>query len=122
LAATRSGNYALHAKLFVFDRQKLYVGSMNFDERSRSLNTEIGLIIHSPELAQQTAVRFESIVAPENSYRLALQADDFGGRSHLLWRTQENRVGVEYDKEPARSDWQRTKVNFLSLIPLDNEL
>jgi len=33
LAATRSGNYALHAKLFVFDRQKVYIGSMNFDER-----------------------------------------------------------------------------------------
>jgi putative cardiolipin synthase len=122
LAATRSGNYALHAKLFVFDRQRLYIGSMNFDQRSRSLNTEIGLIIDSRELAEQTAARFESIVAPENSYRVALQADDVGGRSHLLWRTQENRVGVEYNREPARSDWERTKVNFLSLIPLDNEL
>lgn len=115
-AATRSGNYALHAKLFVFDRQKLYVGSMNCDERSRSLNTEIGLLIDSPELAQQTAARFQSIVAPANSYALALQAN------HLVWRTQENDITVEYDLEPARSDWQRTKVNFLSLIPLDKEL
>jgi putative cardiolipin synthase len=122
LAATRSGNYALHAKLFVFDRQKLYIGSMNFDPRSRSLNTEIGLIIDSRELAQQTAARFESIVAPQNSYGLALQADGTGWASHLLWRTQENRVAVEYDKEPARSEWQRMKVNFLSLVPLDNEL
>jgi cardiolipin synthase C len=122
LAATRSGNYALHAKLFVFDRQKLYIGSMNFDERSRTLNTEIGLIIDSRELAEQTAARFESIVAPENSYGLGLQADTVGGLSHLLWRTRENRIAVEYDREPARSDWQRMKVNFLSLIPLDNEL
>jgi putative cardiolipin synthase len=122
LAASRSGNYALHAKLFVFDRQKLYIGSMNFDERSRSLNTEIGLIIDSRELAQQTAARFESIVAPENSYGLALQADDVGGSPHLLWRTQENHRTVEYDREPARSEWQRMKLNFLSLIPLDNEL
>ena len=29
---------------------------------------------------------------------------------------------VEYDKEPARSDWQRMKVNFLSLIHMDKEL
>jgi putative cardiolipin synthase len=122
LAATRSGNYALHAKLFVFDRQRLYIGSMNFDPRSRSLNTEIGLIIDSRELAQQTAARFESIVAPENSYGLVLQAHGMGGSSHLLWRTQENRVAVEYDREPARSEWQRMKVNFLSLVPLDNEL
>jgi cardiolipin synthase C len=122
LASTLSGNYALHAKLFVFDRQKLYIGSMNFDQRSRSLNTEIGLIIESRELAEQTAARFESIVAPENSYGLVLQADATGGLSHLLWRTRENRIAVEYDREPARSDWQRMKVNFLSLIPLDNEL
>ena len=121
-AATRSGNYALHAKLFVFDRKKLYIGSMNFDQRSRSLNTEIGLIIDSPELAQQTAARFESIVIPANSYRLALHADVAGGSSHLVWLTQENHVGVEYDREPARSDWQRTKVNFMTLVPLDGEL
>jgi cardiolipin synthase C len=122
LAATRSGNYALHAKLFVFDRQKVYIGSMNFDQRSRSLNTEVGLIIDSRELAQQTATRFESIVAPENSYGLALRAGDVVGSSPLLWRTQENRVAVEYDREPARSDWQRMKVNLLSMMPLDDEL
>jgi putative cardiolipin synthase len=122
LAATRSGNYALHAKLFVFDRQKLYIGSMNFDERSRTLNTEIGLIIDSRELAQQTAARFESIVAPANSYGLALQTDAVGGSSHLLWRTQENGKTIGYDREPARSEWQRTKVNFLALMPLDKEL
>jgi putative cardiolipin synthase len=121
LAATRSGNYALHAKLFVFDRQKLYIGSMNFDQRSRSLNTEIGLIIDSRELAEQTAARFEAIVAPANSYALALRAD-VDGSSHLVWRTQEDHRTVEYDREPARSDWQRTRVKFLSLLQFDGEL
>ena len=45
---TRYGNYSLHAKLFVFDRKRLFIGSMNFDQRSMHLNTEIGLIIDSP--------------------------------------------------------------------------
>ena len=84
--------------------------------------SSIGLIIDSRELAEQTAARFESIVAPENSYGLALKADDAGGSLHLLWRTRENLQPVEYHREPARSDWQRLKVNFLSLIPLDSEL
>ena len=44
-----------------------------------------------------------------------------GELSHLLWRTQENRT-IECDREPARSDWPRMKVNFLSVIPLDDEL
>lgn len=122
-AATRSGNYALHAKLFVFDRQKLYVGSMNFDQRSHSLNTEIGLIINSPELAQQTATRFESFVVPANSYRLALSGEAVaGGSLHLIWFTQEGGKTIEYDSEPARSSWERMKVEFLSLLPLDKEL
>jgi putative cardiolipin synthase len=108
--------------LFVFDRQKLYIGSMNFDQRSRTLNTEVGLIIDSRELAEQTAARFESIVVPANSYRLALQAGRSGGPPHLLWRTEENRQAIEYDREPARSEWQRTKVNFLALLSLDDEL
>src|SRR6185369_11868110 len=59
-----AGHFALHAKAFVFDRQKLFVGSMNFDQRSLHLNTELGLIIESPELAQQVAARFESIAQP----------------------------------------------------------
>ncbi|HLQ09829.1 MAG TPA: phospholipase D-like domain-containing protein [Steroidobacteraceae bacterium] len=36
---SRYGNYALHAKLLVFDRSSVYVGSMNFDQRSIWLNT-----------------------------------------------------------------------------------
>jgi putative cardiolipin synthase len=121
-AATRSGNYALHAKLFVFDRQRLYIGSMNFDQRSHHLNTEIGLIIDSPELARQTAARFESIVVPANSYALALQRDPTGGSPKLIWRTREGGKDIVYETEPARSPWQRMKVEFLSLLSLDDEL
>ena len=64
------GNYSLHAKLFVFDRERLFIGSMNFDQRSMHLNTEIGLIIDSPELAKQAVARFEAMASPPNSYEL----------------------------------------------------
>jgi putative cardiolipin synthase len=121
-AATRTGNYALHAKLFVFDRQRLYVGSMNFDQRSHHLNTEVGLIIDSPELARQTAARFEAIVVPANSYALELRQDPAGGAPKLIWHTQEDGREIDYDTEPARSTWQRMGVEFLMLLPLDKEL
>jgi cardiolipin synthase C len=119
---SRYGTYSLHAKLFVFDRQRLFIGSMNFDQRSMHLNTEIGLIIDSPELAQQTAARFESMVSPPNSYGLTLLPRDGGGPPRLSWRTEENGEAVEYDTEPARSNGQRLEVEFLSLLPLDSEL
>jgi len=121
-AISRYGNYSLHAKLFVFDRKRLFIGSMNFDQRSMHLNTEIGLIIDSPELAQQVAARFDAMVQPVNSYRLALRRNDWGEASSLLWHTQEGAQPLDYDMEPARSDWQRIKVNILSLLPLDKEL
>lgn len=121
-AISRYGNYSLHAKLFVFDRQRVFIGSMNFDQRSMHLNTEIGLIIDSPALAQQIAARFEAMVQPVNSYMLALRPNDAGGSPSLVWRTQEDAKAVEYVTEPARSDWQRVEVNILSLLPLDKEL
>lgn len=116
------GNYSLHAKLFVFDRQRLFIGSMNFDQRSMHLNTEIGLIIDSPALAQQIAARFEAMVQPVNSYKLSLRQNDAGRPPTLLWQTHENGHELEYDREPARSEEQRLKVNLLTLLPLDNEL
>jgi len=118
---TRFGTYSLHAKLFVFDRKRLFIGSMNFDQRSMHLNTEIGLIIDSPELAQQTAARFAAMVSPPNSYQPVLVPDD-GGGAHMVWRTQENGQPVEYGAEPARTNGQRLKAKFLMLIPLDREL
>lgn len=119
---SRFGNYSLHAKLFVFDRQKLFVGSMNFDQRSKRLNTEIGVIIDSTELAQQTAVRFEAMVQPANSYVLGLRPPSAGAEPRLVWGTIENGKPVEYTREPARSGWQRLKSKLLSLLPLSREL
>jgi putative cardiolipin synthase len=119
---SRHGNYGLHAKLFVFDRQEIFVGSMNFDQRSRHLNTEVGLIIDSPELAEQTAARFEAMAQPANCYAVQLQPRNAGNAPHLLWRTQENSATVEYTREPATSGWQRFTARFLALLPLDREL
>lgn len=118
---SRYGNYGLHAKLFVFDREKLFIGSMNFDERSKHLNTEIGVIIDSPELAEQTAMRFKSMVQPANAYALAWRTLG-SGSSQLVWDSQENGNAVEYAREPARSEWQRLKQSLLSWLPIAGEL
>ena len=119
---SRFGNYSLHAKLFVLDRQRLFVGSMNFDQRSMHLNTEIGLIIDSPELAQQAARRFEAMASPPNSYQVLLQPRDGGRPPELIWRTQEQGKLVDYDREPARNNAQRLQVKLLRLVAIDEEL
>jgi len=119
---SRYGTYSLHAKLFIFDRRSLFVGSMNFDQRSAHLNTEIGIIIDSPELAQQLVARFEAMTSPPNSYELVLRPRHEERAPSLIWRTQEEGRSVDYDEEPSRSGEQKLKVELLSLLPLDDEL
>jgi putative cardiolipin synthase len=117
---TRHGNFGLHAKLLVFDDSALYVGSMNFDARSRRLNTEIGLIIHSQELATETTKRFEAMTQPANAYRVTLEDRD--GKKILVWSTVKDGEAVQYTHEPARGDWERFEVGVASMLPIDQEL
>jgi putative cardiolipin synthase len=120
-AISRHGNYALHAKLFVFDRKTAFIGSMNFDQRSKHLNTEIGLLITSPELSGEIATRFDALAQLDNSYAVTL-SEDAKDKQHLIWTTREAGTVVHYEKEPARNAWQRTKVRLLSALPMDREL
>jgi len=122
LKSPSSGRYALHAKVFVFDRQRVFVGSMNLDQRSLRLNTEIGLIIDSPELARQIAVRFAEIAQPANSYVLMQSEANGLGQRHLVWRTLEDGKPMDFDQEPGVTFWQRLQVDMLSLLPLDELL
>jgi putative cardiolipin synthase len=119
---SRYGNYGLHAKVMVFDRSSLFIGSMNFDQRSVELNTEVGLIIQSPELAEQSVKRFADMTQPQSAYAVTLQETPGERRPHLIWSTVESGHAVSYRVEPARSAWQRFEVHALSLLPLDPEL
>ena len=100
---SRYGTFSLHAKLFVFDRQQLFVGSMNFDKRSRHLNTEVGLIIDSPELASQAATRFEFMTSPPNSYALMLLPRSAGSPRSLSAATSRTARTTGPGRNGARS-------------------
>ena len=119
---SRYGNYSLHAKLLVFDRSAMFVGSMNYDQRSRRLNTEDGVIIHSVPLSEQTAQRFDLLTQPENAYAVSLQEQVPGDKPELTWSTVKSGERVTLHSEPARSAWQKFEVHFLELFPIDREL
>ena len=119
---SRYGNYGLHAKLWVYDRKRIFIGSMNFDQRSKHLNTEIGLLIDSPELAQETVARFDRMVQPENVYIPAWREPGAAVPGHLVWDTREDGKDVEYVREPARSSWQKFKMTVMSWLPVNREL
>jgi cardiolipin synthase C len=119
---SRYGTYSLHAKLMVFDRQKLFIGSMNFDERSRHLNTEVGLMIDSPELAGLTADRFSAMSQPNNAYQPAFVTGAGAAGDRLQWTTQENGKTKVYQREPAPNPWRRVIVTVLGWLPVRREL
>jgi putative cardiolipin synthase len=119
---SRFGTYGLHGKLMVFDRQRIFIGSMNFDERSRHLNTEIGLIIDSADLAEVTATRFNGMAQPQNAYQPSIVTGASARAGHLQWRTQENGVPVIYQTEPAPNLWRRLLVSLLAWLPVRREL
>ena len=118
---SRYGNYALHGKMYVFDKSRVLVGSWNYDQRSLRLNTEIALLIESPDVAGQVLHRLDAMTSPEAAYEVVLSTASTG-RSHLIWKTTINQVNREYTTEPSRGWWRRWKAWWLSLLPLEPEL
>ena len=67
-------------KLVTVDRSHTYIGSFNFDPRARDFNTEMGILIDSPGLAEQLSQMIEKLMQPGNSWRV--QWDQNG---KLIW-------------------------------------
>jgi putative cardiolipin synthase len=121
--AVKQRNYSaesktgLHAKAMVFDRESVFIGSFNLDPRSFNINTEAGLYVESPELAEQVAAFMDEGVRPENSYRVLL--DDEGD---LVWVTEIDGEEVRYDDEPETTFGQRFMSDFFTILPIDEHL
>lgn len=120
LAATSKAS--LHSKAMVLDGEKVFIGSFNLNPRSIDLNTEIGVIIESPELARQVTDFMNTGVQPHSAWQLHL-ATDSGRAEKLVWVAQ-NGSGepLVYDVDPDVSRWRRFKARFIALLPIEKEL
>ena len=112
-----SSSASLHAKTYLFDREVVFIGSLNLDPRSVDLNTELGLVVHSPELAEEQLASFERVISPEVAWRLRL--DDDG---ELVWEGSDGGDPQTWHNEPDTSWWQRFKVSLLTLLPIEGQL
>jgi putative cardiolipin synthase len=114
-----SSRASLHAKTLVFDRRALFVGSMNLDPRSVFTNTEIGVVVEHAGLAASQMERLDRQL-PEISYRLELApAGRPGGASEIQWIDRQDGAETRYSRSPMTSAWQRLKIWFLSLLPIE---
>jgi putative cardiolipin synthase len=111
-----SSGSSLHAKTFTVDSRRVFVGSFNFDPRSAHLNTELGLVIDSPELASQIEATFLALV-PQVAYSVRL---DQNGKLH--WIEQNGDKEIRHDTEPNTTWYGRLGVWMLSILPIESLL
>ena len=108
-----SSSASLHAKTFTVDGERLFVGSFNFDPRSNNINTEMGLLIESSELATSLEAAFPERVR-QIAYEVKLNDD-----GELIWLEHNSGQVIEHAHEPNVGWFNRTLVSFLSLLPID---
>ncbi len=101
----------LHAKLAVVDRKTIFIGSMNLDPRSATINTEFGAVITSPELAGEL-IRVIDIDRAQNAYRVRRSSNGKG----LEWQSMDDGRETVLTEEPDSSFWLRLKLRLLSLL------
>lgn len=107
---------SLHTKAFLIDREKLFIGSFNWDPRSVAINTEMGIVVESSLMAGQ-AVESMRPVFEDRAFELRLDA-----QGEIEWVTRNGGSEVVYDHEPETSFGQRLAVKFYSLLPIESQL
>ena len=101
----------MHTKGILIDQRYTFVGSLNIDPRSIDINTEMGVMIDSEDLAGFLAERaFQDV--PQIAYQLKL--DD---NNNITWHATIDGKQVVETKDPLTTGWQRFKAWFLKIAP-----
>jgi len=113
-----SGRASLHTKAFLVDGKVGFVGSFNFDPRSVSLNTEMGILFECDPISQAMDSLFCEEITPQMSYHIGLNK-----KNYLRWNTvDEMGQMVSLKHEPESRPWRRAFVRLISFLPIESQL
>jgi putative cardiolipin synthase len=115
-----SSKASLHAKSFIFDRKQLFVGSLNLDPRALLHNTEIGVVLKVPEIAEEMAKWFEENVE-QLAFRLELKKNE-NGDEKLFWHGVVDGKELTFDVDPYTGFWRRFGIGVISILPIESQL
>lgn len=124
-AKAKSG---LHSKIYIFDREDVFIGSSNFDQRSANINTEVGIIYQMPEMAKYIAEAVFDTAVHEHTYRveLVIEHEDVDGidvaMEKVVWVETKDGKEYRYTKEPGTSGWRRFNEDVFSILPIESQL
>jgi len=117
IVASSGAKATLHTKAFFVDRKEVFIGSFNFDPRSANINTELGVIIRSPEMAETLAAAIDENIAAQ-TFEVFLNE-----KGQLRWRaSDDDGEEVIFDKEPQTTWGQRFTVGFMRILPIRGQL
>ncbi|MCP8895290.1 phospholipase D family protein [Shinella daejeonensis] len=111
-----SSGASLHTKAFTVDGKSGFIGSFNFDPRSISLNTEMGVLFGDPALTQEVNAVFADEISPASSYRLSLQD------GAIAWQDGEGPEAKMLVREPEAGIWRRIAATVIGWLPIESQL
>ncbi|WP_159969227.1 phospholipase D family protein [Pseudomonas sp. 9Ag] len=116
---TGDSESSLHSKAAVFDQEKVFLGSLNFDPRSVLWNTEVGILIDSPQLASEVHELTQEGTSPAVSYEVRLiERND---KARLIWIAEDDGQRKVLLHEPGGA-WRRFNAWFSRVIGLERML
>ena len=110
-----SSRASLHAKTYMVDRQRLFIGSLNLDPRSAKLNTEMGIVVDSKELCEMLGSGVDESLL-DAAYQVVLED------GAMQWITREGGVLRTYTSEPDMNAWDKFKQGVMRILPVEGEL
>lgn len=119
-----SSGASLHTKAFIVDGHTGFIGSFNFDPRSASLNTEMGVLFYDKEVIDELRGEFEMLSSPQFSYQLKRSAvtneivwEDYADGRHPE-EGEEPYLRV-WDEEPETGWFKRMVAVVMSWLPIE---
>lgn len=92
---------------------QVFIGSFNLDPRSAKLNSEIGVLLNSPTLANEIHETLSQNI-DAYSYQLKLTPDN-----KITWTKQIPTGSIIFTKEPKMSWWQHDGLQMISWLPIE---
>ncbi|MBL8581273.1 MAG: phospholipase D family protein [Rhizobiaceae bacterium] len=107
---------SLHTKAFTVDERIGFIGSFNFDPRSVSINSEMGVLFQDRDLVRVLKKRLEEEKSPQTSYSLDIH------NQRLRWRGVTNGNPVEFRSEPEAGFRRRLLAGLVRYLPIESQL
>ena len=115
---------SLHAKSYIFDRKKVFIGSFNLDPRSANINSENGIIFDNPELGEKvSSTIYEAL--DDYAYLLDLSTVNnemgFIENNRITWFNKYRHQQPTVD-EPGSHFFMSLWIELLSILPIEQQL